>query len=426
MLSIAAVLLALSGAGRTADDATRTLRVDYVFCGNSQKTEVYLDRMYDAGPWFGRKVNSGQMPPVKGNGSIVMRDAATGEVLYTNTFSTLFQEWLQTEEAERTGRSFENVFLLPMPASKAEITLELSGSSGQTLATFKHLVDPEDILIGKISAAPHGCVVKDVLSGGAPEEMIDVVIVAEGYSAKEKRKFFEHAARSVDAIFSHDAFSRYRNRFNFHAVFLPSGDSGVSVPGKGVWKNTALGSNYNTFYMDRYLTTTRLFRLHDALAGVPYEHIIILANDDTYGGGGIYNSYTLTTSRNPRFLQVLAHEFGHSFGALGDEYAYDDMYSIWYPAGVEPWEENITTCVDFASKWEDMMGMEAPNGKLPPFKVGLFEGAGYQTKGAFRPVDGCLMRILQDKEGNPSTFCPVCARAIERMILFNVENKIRK
>ena len=57
-----------------------------------------------------------------------------------------------------------------------------------------------------------------------------------------------------------------------------------------LWKETAVGSNFDTFYTERYLTTLHLFQLHDVLAGIPYEHIVILANTDTYGGGGIYTS----------------------------------------------------------------------------------------------------------------------------------------
>ena len=41
-----------------------------------------------------------------------------------------------------------------------------------------------------------------------------------------------------------------------------------------------VGSHFSTFYSDRYLTTSRVKAIHDALAGIPYEHIIILANTE--------------------------------------------------------------------------------------------------------------------------------------------------
>ena len=44
-------------------------------------------------------------------------------------------------------------------------------------------------------------------------------------------------------------------------------------------------------------------------------------------------------------------------------------------------------------------------------KVGAFQGAGYQAKGLFRPAVDCIMFSR-----NPGFFCPVCSRAIERII----------
>ena len=191
--------------------------------------------------------------------------------------------------------------------------------------------------------------------------------------------------------------------------------------------------------MDRYLTTLRLKNLADKLLGIPYEHIIILANTDTYGGGGIYNSYTLTTAHHEAFRPVVVHEFGHSFGALGDEYYYDDMYSPYYFPEVEPWEQNITTLADFGSKWADMLP-ECPECKshekmqpTPPVNdaemwkaisegadmktyLGVYEGGGYLSKGVYRGYPDCRM-----KTNAAPCFCPVCQRAIERIILYNTE-----
>ena len=48
--------------------------------------------------------------------------------------------------------------------------------------------------------------------------------------------------------------------------------------------------------------------------------------------------------------------------------------------------------------------------------VGVYEGAGYQMHGIYRPKIDCLMRTF-----NGDTFCPVCERAIERMIKLYTE-----
>jgi hypothetical protein len=50
-------------------------------------------------------------------------------------------------------------------------------------------------------------------------------------------------------------------------------------------------------------------------------------------------------------------------------------------------------------------------------KVGVFEGAGYASKGLFRPMVDCLMISSPKQE-----FCLVCRRAITRMIDYYTGN----
>ena len=181
--------------------------------------------------------------------------------------------------------------------------------------------------------------------------------------------------------------------------------------------------------------TQEIHRLYDVLSGVPFEHIIVLVNSDTYGGGGIYNQLTVTTSDHPTFHQVFVHEFGHAYAGLGDEYFYDDGYETMYPADTEPWEPNLTTLVDFNSKWADMLpkGTQIPtppDPKVPNYRkisnekeqrlldaatqrIGVFEGGGYQSKGVYRPAQECRMKINE-----VANFCPVCSRAIQRITDF--------
>ena len=141
---------------------------------------------------------------------------------------------------------------------------------------------------------------------------------------------------------------------------------------------------------------------------------------------GIFNSYTLTTAHHKAFEPVVVHEFGHSFAGLADEYYYDDQFVEYYYPDCEPWEQNITTMFDFASKWNDMLPRtiaiptDVPqteiwneDGNGIPLLVGLYEGAGYQSKGVYRPYPDCRM-----KTNSPKAFCPVCQRAIARIIEF--------
>lgn len=398
-----------------ANFADSTLRLDYILSGNATTSDVALRRMSKTKGWAGRRVNLARAP-YRGNGSVTVVDSLSGDTIYQQSFSSLFQEWQTTGEALTARKAFEGSYLVPLPRRAAYITVELYDTRHRTVATSRQLYNPRDILVhdaGRKPTPKH----RYLHRGGDPARTIDVAIVSEGYTAKEMGTFMKHARKAVDAIFTHEPFKSRRNDFNFIAVQLPSAESGVSVPREGRWLNTALGSHFDTFYSNRYLTTPNVFDLYDALDNIPYEHIIILANTDVYGGGGIYNSYTLTTTQHAKAVPVVVHEFGHSFGGLGDEYFYagPDVVSDTYPAGIEPWEPNVTTLTDLDAKWADMLapGTPVPTPQADSLRcpVGVFEGAGYVSKGVYRPADRCRMR-----DNDWPAFCPVCRRALDRLI----------
>ena len=396
----------------------KTMRVDYIFTGDATQQSICLDEFSQLPTWAGRQHHLSELP-LEGNGQIIVKDLASKQCIYKTSFSSLFQEWPSTDEAKETAKGFENTFLLPYPKQPVEIEVTLYSPRKKTMATYKHIVRPDDILIHKRGVShvtPH----RYILQSGNEKDCIDVAILAEGYTEKEMDIFYQDAQRTCESLFSYEPFRSMKGKFNIVAVASPSTDSGVSVPRENLWKETAVHSHFDTFYSDRYLTTSRVKSIHNALAGIPYEHIIILANTDVYGGGGIYNSYTLTTAHHPMFKPVVVHEFGHSFGGLADEYFYeDDVMTDTYPLDVEPWEQNISTQVNFASKWKDMLPLgtpiPTPIAERKKYPVGVYEGGGYSAKGIYRPAYDCRMKT----NGYPE-FCPVCQRAIRRMIEFYV------
>ncbi|MBR6544372.1 MAG: peptidase M64, partial [Alistipes sp.] len=374
-----------------------TLRLDYTFMGNATEQYIALSDISATENWWGRRINLNSVP-LKGNGDLTLTDKESGEVIYKTSFSSLFQEWITTPEAANITRSFEFTLLIPEPKRPVVATLVLRDNTAKESAHYFTL-DPADVLIrdcSKQPALPYTYIHK----GGDSKEAIDVVILAEGYTTEEMELFMEDAKITASEILSYEPFKSHSDKFNFIAVASPSADSNVSVPQEEAWRNTAVGSNFMTFYMERYLTSGNVYAMYDLATNIPCEHFVILANTDTYGGGGIYNSYTLTTAHHPSFRPVVVHEFGHSFAGLGDEYFYlsadnnDEMHSLKH----EPWEPNITTLVDFESKWADMVaeGVEIPTQvtaeRSKNYVVGVYEGGGYRAKGIYRPTDVCRMR----------------------------------
>jgi hypothetical protein len=379
----------------------KTLRLDYTFAGDDTRQQIFVDELVSLPRWYGRKQHLAELP-LKGNGQITVRSLADGMVIYRHSFSSLFQEWVSTAEAKRTQKSFENVFLVPFPKTPVEIKVELFDYHDRVISRLTHQVDPMDILIrkaGERQITPHVTLQQAVDT----TRCIRVAFVAEGYQQQEMEVFLNDCRIAMESLFEHEPFKQNQLKFNIVAAMPASVESGTSEPNKGIWKNTPLGSHFDTFYSERYLTTLHLKKLHDVLAGIPYEHIIVLVNTERYGGGGIYNSYNLTYAHGKHFRPVVVHEFGHSFGGLGDEYPYGDEDPMYF-ADTEPWEPNLTTKHDFNGKWENL---------IKDKKAGFIEGGGYLTKGVWRGYENCRMRTNEEPE-----FCLVCQQALQRLIDF--------
>lgn len=415
--------IALLGINCQAQDFNKyftnnTLRLDYVFTGNKSKQHISLSNLYSIPKWYGKTRRLSETP-VEGNGQIIVRDHATGDIIYKNSFSSLFQEWLTYDEAKGASRSFENVFLIPMPKDTVDINVDLRDNRRQISASYSHTVAPSDILIRRIGERDVTPYVT-LQQAADSSRCIHIAIVAEGYKENEMENYINDANIALNAIFAHEPFKSAKNKFNVIALKSPSVESGTSEPSKDIWKNTALGSHFDTFYSSRYLTTLNLYKLHDLLAGTPYEHIIILVNTNQYGGGGILNSYVLSMTKHRMFKPVVVHEFGHSFGGLADEYAYEEEQIPMYPHDVEPWEPNITTLSDFHGKWEKLIKQETPTPTPESLdsatirtRIGLFEGAGYSIKGIYRGQQDCRMRTNENPE-----FCTICRNALQSLIDF--------
>lgn len=398
----------------------KSLRVDFALSGNSEYQAAALQQLKQEPVWGG---------PVKnladeffyGGYYVNVYDKATNQLLYSRGFNTLFEEWRTTEQAKCEVQSWTNSVSVPFP--KKKVVLEITARDKNDMHFHPLLemdVDPASIFIDR--SAMKGNVVTQLQYKGDPSGKVDLVFLGEGYTAAEEKKFEADAGRFMEALFATPPFDRHRDDFNVWSVGLASEESGTDVSGKGVFKNTALNSGYYTFGLDRYLTTPDMKSIRDAVWNTPCDAIFILVNAETYGGGGMYNHYAMGTADNARTSAVFVHEFGHSFAGLADEYfssdvAYDDDF---YNKECEPWEPNITTLVDFNSKWKDLLpaGTPVPTPLEAPYrdKVGVFEGGGYQAKGIYRPVDHCMMRDY-------GPFCPACSRAIVRMIDYLSDRK---
>jgi hypothetical protein len=438
-----------------------TIRVDYYHTGTKGEERFSMDRVYREGPWPGSRT---RLLDTLNLGEFLVRvyDQATNVLLYSRGFSSMFQEWQTTDEAA-TGayRTFEETVRFPYPRRTVQVTIARRDKRMVFHDLFSLTVDPGDptVVIKDKPAAVFPLV--PLMSNGPSAEKVDILILGDGYAKDEMEKFRKDAAHFNSVMFSTNPFSKHKKGFNVWTIEVQSDESGIDVPDKNVWKRNALGSQYNTFGSARYVLIADNRRLRDIAASAPYDYLCILVNDTRYGGGGIFNLYATTYTKEQTESQrwqmdyVYVHEFGHSFAGLGDEYyGSSTAYNEFYPAGIEPWEPNITALLDKKNvKWKVLVSagtelptywgkvrydsLEAERGKLDrlapdyyakreplmkaeeeilkrpdgEWKVGAFEGAGYVAKGLYRPSIDCRMFSL-----STVGFDPVCSAAIERVV----------
>ena len=393
----------------------KVLRFDFMLAGNNQKTLVYPVGMKEEPFWAGSETNLIN-PFNSGNFKYEVYDIGTNTLIYSRPFCTLFQEWQTTAEAKSVDRSFYEVATMPYPKEKVRFILSERERNGLFSKLYETTIDPVSYFIRKEN--PLNVAVTKIYGSGDPHTSVDLAFIAEGYKADEMGKFREDVKKMADILFAEAPFSDYKDRFNIWAVEAISQDSGTDVPGEHIYVNTALNSSFYTFDIDRYLTTQDIKAVNDYAAAVPHDNIIVLINSTRYGGGGVYNYYTGTTTGNQLSPKVFIHEFGHGFAGLADEYYTSTVaYDEFYPLNVEPWEPNITTMVNFGAKWKKMIAKDIPIPTPPEEKykdvTGLFEGGGYSAKGIFRSEMDCRM-----KSNGPKGYCSVCRNAVKETIEF--------
>jgi hypothetical protein len=439
----------------------QTMRLDYYHTGSASQEFFSVDRVvFEPLPWAGnpaRMIDDTNL----GKYFFEVRDGKTDRVLYSRGFSSIYGEWETTDEARNVNRTFQESLRFPAPDAPVRVVLKKRDKQNVFQEIWSTKIDPKDIFIDRSRSAPPGRVIP-IQRMGDPATKVDLLILGDGYTAREQAKFERDARRLVSVLFSVSPFKERRRDFNVWALAPASFESGISRPSSGVYRDSPVGASYDAFGSERYVLTfdNRAFRKVAQFA--PYEFVEILTNSRTYGGGGIHNLYSTVAADSAWADYVFVHEFGHHIAGLADEYYTSSVAYLPASERVEPWEPNATALLDPANlKWRDLVSHDTPiptpwdkeafekysretqarRAKIRSEhrpetemdalfreelqhesqmfarekyrdRVGAFEGANYEAHGYFRPQLDCIMFSRTQR------FCAVCRRAISRVIDF--------
>jgi hypothetical protein len=437
----------------------QTMRLDYYHTGNSKQEFFSLDRIViEPLPWPGsptQRIDNSNL----GKYFFEVRDQKSKDLIFSRGFASIFGEWETTDEAVTVMRTFGESLRFPAPTAPVEVTLKKRDSRNMFQPVWSTVIDPGSIFVDRSKPQAPAPLIP-IQKMGEPATKVDFLILGDGYTAREQRKFEADARRLTEVLFATSPFKEHRRDFNVWALCPPAAESGISRPSTGVYHDSPLGTTYDAFGSERYVLTFDNHALRSTAQFAPYEFIEILANNRTYGGGGIFNLYSTVAVDNAFANYVFVHEFGHHFAGLADEYYTSSVAYATPSERVEPWEANATALLDPANlKWKDLVSPGTPiptpwnkeafesysleiqkrraqlrKDKRPESemealfreelqreqamfgsekysgKVGAFEGAMYEARGYYRPEIDCIMF------SRTNYFCRVCHRAIEQVI----------
>jgi len=241
---------------------------------------------------------------------------------------------------------------------------------------------------------------KQIIDNGPTSNRINIVIIGDGYTQTELvTKYPGDYNKLINDMFLpgplNEPFNSYSKYFNVYVVSIASKESGADQPLKGIYKDTALGSSFSWGGgVERALgfnTNLADIAVTEALEGTNVvPHIKVGLVNTSKSGGSAYPGLWGVGNTGPNMVETTLHEIGHSYAFLADEYSHAGAS----PGFQEPSEVNVTWDKTGA-KWSHWMGYD--DGILGP--VGVFEGAKYMPKGAYRPTENSKMKA-HDKPFN--------------------------
>ncbi len=375
----------------------QTMRIDYYHIGDANSEMVTLDHVYQYGIWAGSLKN---LIDDFNNGAYYYKvfDAASGKLILSRGFDSYFKEYQTSDDAAKgIKRTYQESAIIPYPKNKIKFVLEKRDKQNKLNEVYSTEIDPGDLYIIKDAVKDNSVKVYKSHYSGDPHTKVDVVILADGYSAKDQKKFEKDLKRYTNIFLNQEPYKHLKDKFNIYGVFKSSQESGIDEPGANIYHGNVLGTRFYSLGSERYILTENNKAVYDLASHVPYDAIYIMCNSARYGGGGIYNFYCTFAADNQFSPYIFLHEFGHSFGGLADEYYTSDVaYNDFYAKDVEPVEPNITRLLDKDNlKWKNLIssGIEIPT----PWEKENYDKMDYAWQKERRAMNNHIAELKRNK-----------------------------
>jgi len=309
-------------------------------------------------------------------------------------------------------------FPLPIPILEGGAMLRLRVRSEEGVYLEQGAFDLSALDNPAFELPPSEAVVGHQLVAGTgtqSENKLDLVIVGDGFVAEELPAFATAAYDIAEAFLAQQPYASYRDRINIWRVDAVSESSGIAydcIDGchaldtafDSIYAIEAVNAFMGTTYDSRAIFQADQWAVAQAVAVVPWDAVLVVANTPRFGGMAIHYA---TTTLYPDYTEIATHELGHSIAFLGDEYTGDFCVrseSLGLP-------ENITddpANPPWAHWVDDDVPLPTPDEDGWTDRVGAF-GPAYNCDDLYRPRQHCQMNDYGD-------FCEVCAELVTRRL----------
>src|SRR5262245_56116776 len=213
-LTLLGGLLIVGSIGAQAPNPTRTMRLDYFHTGGATAEVFALDELVvEPAAWPGSPRGSIDATNYGAYGFEV-RNARSKALLYSHGFGSIYDEWVTTEEAKTTTKTFHESLRFPLPTSPVSVSVRKREPGDRWRDVWTTAVDPKDMFVNTAAPEPSPGPVITIEQHGDPSSKVDLLLLGDGYTAAERPKFEADARRLLNVLFSTSPFKERRNDFN--------------------------------------------------------------------------------------------------------------------------------------------------------------------------------------------------------------------
>src|SRR6185295_17617858 len=150
---------------------------------------------------------------------------------------------------------FSESLRFPAPGKPVRIVVKKRDARNVFRDVWTLKLDPSDKFIVRGADSPDAGPLIKLHESGDPANKLDLLILGDGYTARERAKFERDARRLVAVLLATSPFKERRTEINIWGLVPAAAQSGISRPSQHIHRRSPIGATYDAFDSERYVLT---------------------------------------------------------------------------------------------------------------------------------------------------------------------------